>query len=147
MTRWHCCMRLNVHRVIHSTEGCTEKYEIHAVFLLPNSELTMGSLIISAMLMHVRFVLRWKTMAGGLFKLPITSLIVARNIKFGYSFSLLEWAEHFETKLEQIRLDFRFCNKSASHSAYKAQWLSGKLLECYRFEPQRRHCVVAFILS
>ena len=32
----------------------------------------------------------------------ITSLFMVRNIKCGYSFSWLERAEYFETKLEQI---------------------------------------------
>ena len=61
--------------------------------------------------------LHWKTMPGGLFKLPITSLFVVKNIKCGYSFSWLELAEHFETKIEQIVRNFLFCNKSASQTA------------------------------
>ena len=48
------------------------------------------------------------------FKLPIASLFMGRNIKCGYSFSKLERAEHFETKIEQIRRNFLFCNKTAS---------------------------------
>ena len=68
-----------MHRVI-------ERYEI--VVLLPNSELTKGNNKRDADACTVR--LRWKTMAGGLFKLPITSLFVVRKIKCGYSFSYLE---------------------------------------------------------
>ena len=81
-----------MHRVIHSTEGvivltehCTERYEI--VDLLPNSELGLQMVIISAMLMPVRFIYDGRPWRERLFKLPITSLFVVRNIKCGYSFS------------------------------------------------------------
>ena len=40
----------------------------------------------------------------GHFNLHITSLFVFRNINCGYSFSKLEREEHFEIKIEQIRL-------------------------------------------
>ena len=59
------------------------EYEI--VVLLPNSELTKGNNKSDADVRTVR--LRRKTMVVGLFKLQITSLIVARNIQCGYSFS------------------------------------------------------------
>ena len=49
--------------------------------------------------------------------LPITLLFVDRNIKCGYSFSYLERAEQVETKIEQIRRNFLFCNKTASSTA------------------------------
>ena len=61
-------------------------YEI--VVLLPNSELTKRNNKRNADVLTVR--LRRKTMSDGLFKLPITSLFVVRNIKFVYSFSKLE---------------------------------------------------------
>ena len=48
-------------------------------------ELTKGNKKRDADARAVR--LRRKTMAGRLFKLPITSLFVVRNIKCGYSFS------------------------------------------------------------
>ena len=48
-------------------------------------ELTKGNNKRDADLRTVR--LRRKTMTCGLFKLPITSLFVVRNIKCGYSFS------------------------------------------------------------
>ena len=67
----------------NSFDCCTERYEIDV--LLPNSELTKG---INKRDADARTVcLRRKTMACGLFKLPITSLFVVRNIKCGYSFS------------------------------------------------------------
>ena len=58
-------------------------YEI--VALLPNSELTKGNGKRDADASMVR--LRRKSMAGRLFKLQITSLFVAGNIKCGYSFT------------------------------------------------------------
>ena len=93
MTRWHCCTRPDAkgnsaschpqHRGCDSFDCCTERYEI--VVLLPNSELTKGNNKGDADAHTVH--LQQKTMTGGLFKLPITSLFVVRNIKCGYSFS------------------------------------------------------------
>ena len=78
-----------MHRVSHSTEGvivltehCTERYEI--VDLLPNSELSLQMVIISTMLMPVRFIYDGRAWRERLFKLPITSLFVVRNIKCWY---------------------------------------------------------------
>ena len=51
--------------------------------------------------------------AFGHFQLPITSLFMVRNIKCGYSFSLLGRAEHFKTKFERIRRNFLVCIKIA----------------------------------
>ena len=56
-------------------------------------------------------------MAGGFFKLPMTSLFVVRNIKCGYSFSKLECAHQLETKIKQIRRNFLFCNNFSSYTA------------------------------
>ena len=53
--------------------------------LLPNSELTKGNIKRNANAPTVHF--GWKTMMGRIFKLPITSLFVVRNMKSGYSFS------------------------------------------------------------
>ena len=69
------------HRGCGSIDCCTERYEI--VVLLPNSELTKGNNKPDADAHTVR--LGRKTMAGGLFKLPITLLFEVRNIKCGYS--------------------------------------------------------------
>ena len=90
MTRWHCCTRPKAegnsasghpqHRGCNSFDCFTERYEI--VVLLPNSELTKGNNKSDADGHVVR--LRRKTMAVGLFKLPITLLFVVRNIKCGY---------------------------------------------------------------
>ena len=82
-----------MHRVSHSTEGvivltehCTERYE--TVDLLPTSELSLQMVIISAMLMSVRFIYDGRPWRERLLdKLPITSLFVVRNKKCGYSFS------------------------------------------------------------
>ena len=66
------------HRVIHSTEGVifltehgTERYEI--VVLLSNSDLTKGNN------KRAYSSFTTKTMAGGLFKLPITSFFVVKT--------------------------------------------------------------------
>ena len=53
-----------------------KKYEI--VVLLPNSELTNGN--------DKRDASIQKIMVDGLFKLPITLLLVVRNLMCGYSF-------------------------------------------------------------
>ena len=66
------------HRGCGSIDCCTERYEI--VVLLSNSELTKGNNKRDADACTVRMV-------DGLFKLPITSLFVGRNINCGYSFS------------------------------------------------------------
>ena len=82
----HCCLRPEAegnsasdhsqHRGGDSFDCCTERYEI--VVLLPNSKLTKGKMLICA------YGLSWRER---LFKLPITSLFVVRNIECGYSFS------------------------------------------------------------
>ena len=84
MTRWHCCMRLKAegnsasghpqHRSCDSFDFFTERYKI---VVLPNSELTKGNNKHDA---DVRT-------GDGIFKLPITSLFVIRNIECGHSFS------------------------------------------------------------
>ena len=86
----HCCPRPKAkgnsasghpqHRGGDSFDCCTERFEI--VVLLPNSELTKGNNKRDADVRTVRHG------AGErLFKPPITSLFVVRNIKCGYSFS------------------------------------------------------------
>ena len=94
MTLFHCCERPKTegnsasgqpqHRGCDSFDCCTERYEI--VVLLPNSELSLQLVMISALLMPVRFVYGgpWRVR---LFNLLITLLFVVRNIKCGYSFS------------------------------------------------------------
>ena len=71
------------HQGCDSFDCCTERYEI--AVLLPNPELTKGNKKCDADAHTVR--LRRKTMADGLFKLPLTLLFVVRNVKCGYSFS------------------------------------------------------------
>ena len=66
------------HRGCDSFDCCTERYEI--VVLLPNSELTKGNKKCDADAHTVR--LRRKTMADGLFKLPITLLFVVLVLIF-----------------------------------------------------------------
>ena len=56
------------------------------------------------------------------FQLPITSLFMVRNIKCGYSFSYLGWAEHFETKFERIRRNFLVCIKIAYCKVSPYKW-------------------------
>ena len=90
LARWHCCPRLKVEgnstlghlqpRGYDTFDWCTERYEI--VVLFPNSELTKCNNKRDAVARMIR--LRRKTMAGGLFKLEITSLFVVRNIKCVY---------------------------------------------------------------
>ena len=46
--------------------------------------------------------------------LTLTGATMVGHITCRYSLSLLEQTEHFETKIEQIRRHFRFCNKTAS---------------------------------
>ena len=50
-------------------------------------------------------------------------------------------------KIEQIRQFSCFATKPHIIQLRKAVWLSGKMLECCGFEPQRRHCVVTLILA
>ena len=53
----------------------------------------------------------------GRVKVPTTHLFVDETIKCGYSFSELERAEHFETKIERFWRNLLFCLKTASPSA------------------------------
>ena len=46
--------------------------------------------------------------------LSITSLLMVRNIKCGYSFSYLGQEEDVESKFERIMRNFLLCNKTAS---------------------------------
>ena len=44
-------------------------------------------------------------------------VVYGQNIKYGYSFSKLERAEHFETEIKQIGIHFLLCMKTASSTA------------------------------
>ena len=65
------------HRGCDSFDCRTERYEI--IVLLPN----LQRVIISAKLMRVLFVYNGRPWRERLFKLPVTSLFLARNIKCG----------------------------------------------------------------
>ena len=110
MTRWHCCTRPKAegnsasghpqHRGCDNFDCCTERYEI--VILLPSSELTKGSKKCDADANTVR--LRRKTMADGLFKLPITVLFMVRKIQCWYN-NICLYQNYQLLLLETVKLD------------------------------------------